>query len=109
MFLSIALPDDNLLFWTCYMINFRMLKKQGYEVVVLTSAPELQMNEKILMFAELPFLCSEKTLEEMREALYYTDRSTSTSLNRHNGGVTIITDGIIRSKYTSKIGLLYAF
>ena len=103
------LPDDNLLFWTCYMINFRMLKKQGYEVVVLTSAPELQMNEKILMFAELPFLCSEKTLEEMREALYYTDRSTSTSLNRHNGGVTIITDGIIRSKYTSKIGLLYAF
>lgn len=104
------LPEDNnLLFWTTFMINFRILKKQGYEVLVLTSAPEAQMKEKIQMFAELPFLCHEKTLEEMRKALYYTDRSTSTSLNRHNGGVTIITDGIIRSKYTSKIGLLYAF
>lgn len=102
------MPKDNLLFWTRYMINFRILKKQGYEVVVLTSATEEQMKEKILMFAELPILCSEKTLEEMRKALYHTDRSTSTSLNRHNGGVTIITDGIIRSKYAPKIGLLYA-
>lgn len=96
------LPEANLLFWTRYMVNFRMLKKQGYEVVVLTSAPESQMNEKIQMFAELPFLCSEETLEEMREALYITSRTTAISLNRNNGGVTFLTDGVITRKRVAK-------
>lgn len=96
------LPEDNLLFWTRYMVNFRMLKKQGYEVLVLTSAPESQMNEKIQMFAELPFLCSEETLEEMREALYLTSRTTAISLNRNNGGVTFLTDGMITRKRVAK-------
>ena len=96
------LPKDNLLFWTRYMVNFRMLKKQGYEVVVLTSAPESQMNEKIQMFAELPFLCSKETLEEMRETLYLTSRTTALSLNRNNGGVTFLTDGVITGKRVGK-------
>ena len=96
------LPEANVLFWTRYMVNFRMLKKQGYEVVVLTSAPESQMNEKIQMFAELPFLCSEETLEEMREALYITSRTTAISLNRNNGGVTFLTDGVITRKRVAK-------
>ena len=96
------LPEDDLLFWTRYMVNFRMLKKQGYEVLVLTSAPEDQMKEKIQMFAELPFLCSEKTLEEMREALYLTSRTTAVSLNRNNGGVTFLTDGVITRKRVAK-------
>ena len=73
------LPEDNLLFWTRYMVNFRMLKKQGYEVLVLTSAPEDQMKEKIQMFAEQPFLCPDKVLEEMSEALYLTSRTTAIS------------------------------
>lgn len=96
------LPEDNVLFWIRYMANFRMLKKQGYEVVVLTSAPESQMNEKIQMFAELPFLCSEETLEEMRESLYLTSRNTAISLNRNNGGVTFLTDGVITRKRVAK-------
>ena len=96
------LPEGNLLFWARYMVNFRMLKKQGYEVVVLTSAPESQMNEKIQMFAELPFLCSKETLEEMREALYLTSRTTAISLNRNNGGVTFLTDGVITRKRVGK-------
>ena len=96
------LPEGNLLFWARYMVNFRMLKKQGYEVVVLTSAPESQMNEKIQMFAELPFLCSKETLEEMREALYLTSRTTAISLNRNNGGVTFLTDGVITRKRVAK-------
>ena len=96
------LPEANVLFWTRYMVNFRMLKKQGYEVVVLTSAPESQMNEKIQMFAELPFLCSKETLEEMREALYLTSRTTAISLNRNNGGVTFLTDGVITRKRVAK-------
>lgn len=96
------LPEDDLLFWTRFMVNFRILKKQGYEVVVLTSAPESQMREKILMFAELPFLCSEKILGEMREALYLTSRTTAISLNRNNGGVTFLTDGVITGKRVAK-------
>ena len=96
------LPEDDLLFWTRFLVNFRILKKQGYEVVVLTSAPESQMREKILMFAELPFLCSEKVLEEMREALYLTSRTTAISLNRNNGGVTFLTDGVITRKRVAK-------
>ena len=96
------LPEDDLLFWTRFMVNFRMLKKQGYEVVVLTSAPESQMNEKIQMLAELPFLCSEESLEEMREALYLTSRTTAISLNRNNGGVTFLTDGVITRKRAAK-------
>ena len=96
------LPEDDLLFWTRFMVNFRILKKQGYEVVVLTSAPESLMREKILMFAELPFLCSEKVLEEMREALYLTSRTTAISLNRNNGGVTFLTDGVITRKRVAK-------
>ena len=96
------LPEANVLFWTRYMANFRMLKKQGYEVVVLTSAPESQMNEKIQMFAELPFLCSDETLEEMREAQYLTSRTTAISLNRNNGGVTFLTDGVITRKRVAK-------
>ena len=96
------MPKDNLLFWTRYMVNFRMLKKQGYEVLVLTSAPEDQMKEKIQMFAELPFLCPDKILEEMREALYLTSRTTAISLNRNNGGVTILTDGVITRKRVAK-------
>lgn len=96
------LPEDDLLFWTWFMVNFRILKKQGYEVVVLTSAPESQMNEKIQMFTELPFLCSEKILEEMREALYLTSRTTAISLNRNNGGVTFLTDGVITRKRVAK-------
>ena len=96
------LPEANVLFWTRYMVNFRMLKKQGYEVVVLTSAPESQMNEKIQMFAELPFLCSKETLEEMREALYLTSRTTAISLNRNHGGVTFLTDGVITRKRVAK-------
>ena len=97
------LPEDkNLLFWTTFMVNFRILKKQGYEVLVLTSAPEAQMREKIQMFAELPFLCSEKVLEEMREALYLTSRTTAISLNRNNGGVTFLTDGVITGKRVAK-------
>ena len=79
------MPEDNLLFWTRYMVNFRMLKKQGYEVLVLTSAPEDQMKEKIQMFAVLPFLCTDKVLEEMREALYLTSRTTAISLTMANG------------------------
>ena len=96
------LPEDNVLFWIRYIANFRMLKKQGYEVVVLTSVPESQMNEKIQMFAELPFLCSEETLEEMRESLYLTSRNTAISLNRNNGGVTFLTDGVITRKRVAK-------
>ena len=96
------MPKDNLLFWTRYMVNFRMLKKQGYEVLVLTSAPENQMKEKIQMFAELPFLCPDKILEEMREALYLTSRTTAISLNRNNGGVTFLTDGVITRKRVAK-------
>lgn len=96
------LPEGNLLFWTRYMVNFRMLKKQGYEVLVLTSAPESQMNEKIQMFADLPFLCPDKVLEEMREALYLTSRTTAISLNRNNGGVTFLTDGVITRKRVAK-------
>ena len=96
------LPEDNVLFWTTFMVNFRILKMQGYEVVVLTSTPESQMNEKIQMFAELPFLCSEETLEEMREALYITSRTTAISLNRNNGGVTFLTDGVITRKRVAK-------
>lgn len=96
------LPEDNLLFWTRYMVNFRMLKKQGYEVLVLTSAPEDQMKEKIQMFAVLPFLCPDKVLEEMREALYLTSRTTAISLNRNNGGVTFLTDGVITGKRVAK-------
>ena len=84
------------------MVNFRMLKKQGYEVVVLTSAPEDQMKEKIQMFAEQPFLCPDKVLEEMREALYLTSRTTAISLNRNNGGVTFLTDGVITGKRVAK-------
>lgn len=96
------MPKDNLLFWTRHMVNFRMLKKQGYEVVVLTSAPEDQMKEKIQMFAEQPFLCPDKVLEEMREALYLTSRTTAISLNRNNGGVTFLTDGVITGKRVAK-------
>lgn len=96
------LPEDNVLFWTRYMVNFKMLKKQGYEVVVLTSAPEEQMNEAILMCGEPPFYCSEKTLEEMTEALYLTSRITAISLNRNNGGVTFLTDGVITRKRVAK-------
>lgn len=96
------LPEDDLLFWTRFMVNFRILKKQGYEVVVLISAPESKMNEKIQMFAELPFLCSENTLKEMREALYLTSRTTAISLNRNNGGVTFLTDGVITRKRVAK-------
>ena len=96
------LPEANVLFWTRYMVNFRMLKKQGYGVLVLTSTPESQMNEKILMFAERPFLCPEKTLEEMREALYLTSKTTAISLNRNNGGVTFLTDGVITRKRVAK-------
>lgn len=96
------MPEDNLLFWTRYMVNFRMLKKQGYEVLVLTSAPEDQMKEKIQMFAVLPFLCPDKVLEEMREALYLTSRTTAISLNRNNGGVTFLTDGVITRKRVAK-------
>ena len=96
------LPEDNLLFWTRYMVNFRMLKKQGYEVLVLTSAPESQMNEKMQMFAEVPLLCPEKTLGEMREALYLTSKTTAISLNRNNGGVTFLTGGVITRKRVAK-------
>ncbi len=97
------LPEDNnLLFWTTFMVNFRILKKQGYEVLVLTSAPEDQMEEKIQMFAELPFLCPDKVLEEMLEALYLTFRTTAISLNRNNGGVTFLTDGVITGKRVAK-------
>ena len=96
------MPKDNLLFWTRYMVNFRMLKKQGYEVLVLTSAPEDQMKEKIQMFAVLPFLCPEKTLGEMREALYLTSKTTAISLNRNNGGVTFLTGGVIIRKRVAK-------
>lgn len=96
------MPKDNLLFWTRYMVNFRMLKKQGYEVLLLTSAPEDQMKEKIQMFAVLPFLCPDKVLEEMREALYLTSRTTAISLNRNNGGVTFLTDGVITGKRVAK-------
>lgn len=96
------LPEDDLLFWTRFMVNFRMLKKQGYEVLVLTSAPEDQMKEKIQMFAVLPFLCPDKVLEEMREALYLTSRTTAISLNRNNGGVTFLTDGVITRKRVAK-------
>ena len=96
------LPEDNLLFWTRYMVNFRMLKKQGYEVLVLTSAPEDQMKEKRQMLAVLPFLCPDKVLEEMREALYLTSRTTAISLNRNNGGVTFLTDGVITRKRVAK-------
>ena len=96
------LPEDNLLFWTRFMVNFRILKKQGYEVVVLTSAPESQMKEKIQMLAVLPFLCPDKVLEEMREALYLTSRTTAISLNRNNGGVTFLTDGVITRKRVAK-------
>ncbi|MBO5107984.1 MAG: hypothetical protein J6B97_06075 [Bacteroidales bacterium] len=96
------LPEDDLLFWTRFMVNFRILKKQGYEVVVLTSAPEDQMKEKIQMFAVLPFLCPDKVLEEMREALYLTSRTTAISLNRNNGGVTFLTDGVITRKRVAK-------
>ena len=96
------LPEDDLLFWTRFMVNFRILKKQGYEVVVLTSAPESQMREKIQMFTELPFLCPDKVLEEMEEALYLTSRTTAVSLNRNNGGVTFLTDGVITRKRVAK-------
>ena len=96
------LPEDDLLFWTRYMVNFRMLKKQGYEVLVLTSAPEDQMKEKIQMFAVLPFLCPDKVLEEMREPLYLTTRTTAISLNRNYGGVTFLTDGVITRKLVAK-------
>ena len=96
------LPEDNVLFWSRYTVNFRILKKQGYEVVVLTSAPEEQMDEAILMCGEPPFYCSEKTLEEMTEALYLTSRTTAISLNRNNGGVTFLTDGVITRKRVAK-------
>lgn len=96
------LPEDNVQFWSMYAINFRILKKQGYDVLILTSTPESQMNEKILMFAELPFLCPENTLEEMREALYLTSKTTAISLNRNNGGVTFLTDGVITRKRVAK-------
>ena len=97
-----ALPENNALFWSRYTVNFRILKKQGYEVVVLTSAPEDQMDEAILMCGEPPFYCSEKTLEEMTEALYLTSRTTAISLNRNNGGVTFLTDGVITRKRVAK-------
>ena len=96
------LPENNALFWSRYTVNFRILKKQGYEVVVLTSAPEEQMDEAILMCGEPPFYCSEKTLEEMTEALYLTSRTTAISLNRNNGGVTFLTDGVITRKRVAK-------
>ena len=54
------------------------------------------------MFAELPFLYSENTLKEMREALYLTSRTTAISLNRNNGGVTFLTDGVITRKRAAK-------
>ena len=97
-----ALPENNALFWSRYTVNFMILKKQGYEVVVLTSAPEDQMDEAILMCGEPPFYCSEKTLEEMTEALYLTSRTTAISLNRNNGGVTFLTDGVITRKRVAK-------
>lgn len=96
------LPEENVSFWSRFMVNFRILKKQGYDVVVLTSAPESQMNEKMQMFAEVPFLCPDKVLEEMREALYLTSRTTAISLNRNNGGVTFLTDGVITRKRVAK-------
>lgn len=96
------LPEENVLFWSTYTINFRILKKQGYNVVVLTSAQEAQMDEKILMCGEPPFYCSEKTLEEMREAIYLTSKTTAISLNRSNGGVTFLTDGVISRKRVDK-------
>ena len=96
------LPENNALFWSRYTVNFRILKKQGYEVVVLTSAPEEQMDEAILMCGEPPFYCSEKTLKEMTEALYLTSRTTAISLNRNNGGVTFLTDGVITRKRVAK-------
>lgn len=96
------LPEENVLFWSSFMVNFRILKKQGYDVVVLTSAPESQMNEKMQMFAEVPFLCPEKTLGEMREALYLTSKTTAISLNRNNGGVTFLTGGVITRKRVAK-------
>lgn len=96
------LPEDNVQFWSRYAINFRILKKQGYDVLILSSALEVQMDEKILMCAEPPFYCSEKTLEEMRDALYLTSRTTAMSLNRNNGGVTFLTDGVITRKRVAK-------
>ena len=66
------------------------------------AAPEDQMKEKIQMFAEQPFLCPDKVLEEMREALYLTSRTTAISLNRNNGGVTFLTDGVITGKRVAK-------
>lgn len=83
--ISIYDISDSTLDWIKVSKDVYALQDMGYNVVLLISSTESKM--KSLDFTS-----------EHNDSIYLTDKTTAISLNRKNGGITLMKDGLIINK-----------
>lgn len=71
--------------WINIIKQFHQLNKQGYKVVLLIASIENKL-ENITPLAEL------------KNSIFLTDKTTAMTLNRKNGGITFLENGVIIKK-----------
>lgn len=71
--------------WRNIIKQFHQLNKQGYKVVLLIASIENKL-ENITPLAEL------------KNSIFLTDKTTAMTLNRKNGGITFLENGVIIKK-----------
>ena len=86
--ISIYDISDSTLDWIKVSKDVYALQDMGYNVVLLISSTESKM--KSLDFTS-----------EHNDSIYLTDKTTAISLNRKNGGITLMKDGLIINKLMS--------
>lgn len=86
--ISIYDISDSTLDWIKVSKDVYALQDMGYNVVLLISSTESKM--KSLYFTS-----------KYNDSIYLTDKTTAISLNRKNGGITLMKDGLIINKLMS--------
>lgn len=86
--ISIYDISDSTVDWIKVSKDVHVLQDMGYNVVLLISSTE--SNLESLDFTS-----------EHKDSIYITDKTTAISLNRKNGGITLMEDGMITNKLTS--------
>ena len=86
--ISIYDISDSTLDWIKVSKDVYALQDMGYNVVLLISSTESKM--KSLYFTS-----------KYNDSIYLTDKTTAISLNRKNGGLTLMKDGLIINKLMS--------
>ena len=86
--ISIYDISDSTLDWIKVSKDVYALQDMGYNVVLLISSTESKM--KSMYFTS-----------KYNDSIYLTDKTTAISLNRKNGGITLMKDGLIINKLMS--------